>query len=81
LERLAGKVFKEGTKTADIDVGPQKTMVVAKNLQVWDKSVDKLCASSDMHCISQIACISKKKPPSTRLGGFSERSENQAVSP
>ena len=60
---------------------PQKTMVVAKTLQGWDKAVDKLCASGVLSCKSQIAEPKEKKPPSTRPDGFSERSENQAVSP
>jgi hypothetical protein len=39
---------------------PQKTMVVAKTLQVWDKAVDKLCASGVLSCKNQIAEPNKK---------------------
>jgi hypothetical protein len=64
-----------------MDIRPQKSMVVAKTLQAWDKAVDKLWASSVLSCKSQIAYAPKKKPPSSRPGGFSERRGYQAVSP
>jgi hypothetical protein len=35
-------------------VGVQKTMVIAKTLQFWEKAVDKLCASGVLLCTSQI---------------------------
>jgi hypothetical protein len=47
-------VFKEGAKTADMGVKPQKAMVVAKTRRAWDKAVDKLCASGVQLCKTQV---------------------------